>query len=238
MNRIGSVRWLVCGLVFFATTVNYVDRQVLALLNPVLKKEIGWTDATFGDINSAFQVAYGIGMLFAGRLVDVLGTRLGYSLSIAFWSVAAMLHATARSATGFVWARVGLGLGESGNFPTAIKTIAEWFPQKERALATGVMNAGTNVGATVAPILVPLLTVAYGWPAAFVSTGALGFWWLALWLAFYQPIKESKRLGDAERKYILADQGEVTERQVPWIRLLGHRQTWAFMALKAMTDPI
>jgi ACS family hexuronate transporter-like MFS transporter len=237
-SKIGNYRWVVCALLFFATTINYVDRQTLSLLNPILKKEIGWSDADFGYINAAFQIAYAIGMLAAGYLMDRLGTRRGFSLVIVFWSVAATLHAAARSAFAFGAARFLLGFGEAGNFPAAIKTVAEWFPRKERSLATGVMNAGTNVGATLAPIAVPVIAVTMGWPWAFILTGTLGFLWLAFWLPLYRSPTAHPRISQAERGYILSDQPAEPPARISWAKLLPHRQTWAFMLGKFLTDPV
>src|SRR5512143_1875641 len=181
----GTYRWRICALLFFATTINYVDRQVLGVLAPYLQSVIGWNEIQYGYIVSSFQAAYAVGLLVAGGVIDRLGTRIGYAISIAIWSLAAMSHALVQTVMGFAAARFALGLGEAGNFPAAIKTVAEWFPRKERALATGLFNSGTNIGAIVAPLAVPWLTLEYGWPAAFVATGAIGFLWLALWWPLY-----------------------------------------------------
>lgn len=235
--RAGHYRWTICALLFFATTINYLDRQVLGLLAPELQKSIGWSEAEYGGIVASFQAAYAIGLLAAGGIMDRIGTRAGFSLSLIFWSVAAMAHALANSARGFGVARFALGLGEAGNFPAAVKTVAEWFPRKERALATGVFNSGSNVGAIVAPLLVPWLAINYGWRSAFIVTGAVGFIWLAFWLALYRRPEEHPRLSPAELAYIRSDALESTEK-VPWARLLGFRQTWAFAAGKFLTDPV
>jgi ACS family hexuronate transporter-like MFS transporter len=234
--RIGY-RWTICALLFAATTINYVDRQVLGILAPTLQGEMGWTEAQYGDIVSWFSLAYAFGFLGMGRLLDRIGVRLGFSFAIVAWSLAAMGHALARTAGGFSAARAFLGLGESGNFPGAIKATAEWFPRKERALATGIFNAGSNVGAIVAPLLVPWVTLMWGWKWAFIVTGALGFVWLAFWLLLYRRPEEHPRLSRGELAYIRSDPPESTE-SVPWLSLLGHRQTWAFFLGKFLTDPI
>jgi ACS family hexuronate transporter-like MFS transporter len=222
---------------FFATTVNYIDRQVLGILAPDLQKAIGWNEIDYGYIVTAFQAAYAIGMLLVGRLMDKLGTKIGYSIAMAVWSIAAMAHSFASSVIGFAVARFSLGLGESGNFPAAIKTVAEWFPRKERALATGIFNAGSNVGAVAAPLLVPWITLTYGWQMAFIATGAIGFIWIIFWLMFYEKPDLHKRLKSEERAYIQSDPPDPQEK-IPWVRLMKHRQVWAFAIAKFMTDPI
>jgi ACS family hexuronate transporter-like MFS transporter len=232
-----NYRWTVCALLFFATTINYIDRQVLGILAPVLEKEIGWSESQYGFIVTAFQGAYAIGLLAVGRMMDVLGTKIGYSVAMVFWSIAAMAHALAKSAFGFGAARFALGLGESGNFPAAIKTVAEWFPKKERALATGIFNAGSNVGAVVAPLVVPWLTLTYGWREAFIFTAAIGFVWLIFWHWLYEKPERQKRLSSVELSYILSDPPE-PETKIKWLKLLPHRQTWAFALGKFLTDPV
>jgi ACS family hexuronate transporter-like MFS transporter len=222
---------------FFATTINYIDRQVLGILAPVLEKEIGWSESQYGFIVTAFQGAYAVGLLAVGRMMDVLGTKIGYSVAMVFWSLAAMAHALAKSAFGFGAARFALGLGESGNFPAAIKTVAEWFPKKERALATGIFNAGSNVGAVVAPLVVPWLTLNYGWQEAFIFTAAIGFLWLIFWYWLYEKPERQKRLSSAELSYILSDPPEA-QTKIKWLNLLPHRQTWAFAIGKFLTDPV
>jgi len=228
-------RWTICALLFAATSINYIDRQVLGLLAPTLQRDLGWTETQYGDIVSWFSFAYALGFLGMGRLLDRVGVRRGFSFAIVAWSLAAMSHALASTAAGFSYARAALGLGESGNFPGAIKATAEWFPRKERALATGIFNAGSNVGAIVAPILVPWITLVWGWREAFVATGALGFVWLAFWLALYR--RPEQRASARELAYIRSDPAERTEH-VPWLSLLRHRQTWAFFLAKGLTDPI
>lgn len=223
-GNIGRCRWTICALLFFATTINYVDRQVLGILAPDLQRALRWSEVDYGNIVASFQAAYAIGLLLFGGVMDRIGTRKGLAGAIIFWSLAAMAHTLARSAVGFGVARFALGLGESGNFPAAIKTVAEWFPKRERALATGIFNAGSNVGAVVAPLVVPWLALAYGWRWAFLATGALGFVWLIFWLAFYHKPEEHPRLSPQERAWIGSDPTETTT-QIPWSRLLGLRQT-------------
>src|SRR5919112_4318397 len=198
--QIGKYRWVICALLFFATTINYIDRQVLGILatDEAFKAQIGWNEAEYGFVNTAFQAAYALGLLVVGSLMDRFGTRKGFSVAIVFWSVAAMGHSLARSAFGFGVARFTLGLGEAGNFPASIKTVAEWFPQKERALATGIFNSGSNVGAIVAPLTVPLIAETLGWKWAFIITGAIGFIWLIFWFLIYEVPARHARLTKAE----------------------------------------
>ncbi|HSS20494.1 MAG TPA: MFS transporter [Pyrinomonadaceae bacterium] len=238
-GAIGRYRWVICALLFFATTVNYIDRQVLGILatDDNFKHTIGWNDAQYGFVQTAFQGAYAVGLLVVGSLMDRLGSRKGFSFAVGFWSVAAMGHALARSIFGFGVARFALGLGEAGNFPAAIKTVAEWFPKKERALATGIFNSGSNVGAIVGPLAVPFIAVSYGWQWAFILTGALGFIWLVAWLAIYRRPEEHPKLSARELAYIQSDPAEPTTK-IKWSRLFPHRQTWAFAVGKLMTDPI
>jgi ACS family hexuronate transporter-like MFS transporter len=236
--RTGNYRWTVCALLFFATTINYIDRQVLGILAPDLQKIIGWSEVDYGYIVTAFQTAYAIGLLLFGRFIDRFGTRIGYLIAILVWSAAAMAHAAARSAFGFGAARFTLGLGEAGNFPSAIKAVAEWFPKKERALATGIFNAGTNVGAVIAPAVVPWITVTFGWPAAFLATGAIGFIWVFFWIVLYEVPEKKKSLSRPELAYILSDHDESGPEKIGWLELLKYRQTWAIVIGKFMTDPI
>ncbi|HEY8561501.1 MAG TPA: MFS transporter [Pyrinomonadaceae bacterium] len=236
-ERIGRRRWLICALLFFAATINYIDRQVIGILKPTLQTEIGWSETEYSWIVFSFQTAYAVGMLFVGNLMDKIGTRVGSALSITVWSIAAVAHAAASSVTGFAAARFALGIGEAGYFPGAIKTVSEWFPKKERALATGIFNAGTNVGALATPLVVPWLALTYGWQEAFIMTGAIGFIWLFFWLLIYRKPGEDARLSKAELEYIRSDPEESTER-IPWARLFPHRQTWAFAIGKFLTDPI
>jgi ACS family hexuronate transporter-like MFS transporter len=236
-SKVGNYRWVICALLFFAATINYIDRQVIGILKPTLQTEIGWTEIDYSWIVFSFQAAYAIGLLGIGRLMDRIGTRKGFSLAIIFWSVAAMGHALARSAFGFGVARFFLGLGEAGNFPASIKTVAEWFPKKERALATGIFNSGTNIGALVTPLAVPIITLAWGWRAAFIFTGAIGFIWLAAWWTLYRKPEEHPSLSKSELNYIQSDPPDPVVT-IPWARLLPHRQTWAFALGKFITDPI
>lgn len=243
---VGKYRWTICSLVFFATTINYLDRAVISLLKPYLEKSFHWNSGDYANIEIAFKLAYAVGMIGVGRLIDKLGTKLGYALSTVLWSVAAMGHALVSSTLGFGVARGFLGITEAGNFPAAIKTTAEWFPQRERALATGIFNSGSNVGAIVAPLSVPLIAETIGWQWAFLITGALGFVWLVLWQAIYETPANSKRLGKAEFDYINADlpaglpaEGVGEEKpKASWGKLLSFRQTWAFVIGKFLTDPI
>ena len=252
----GHQRWFICALLFFAATINYVDRQVIGLLKPTLQTQFGWSEIDYSDIVLAFQLAYAVGLLLAGRLMDRLGARVGFSLAIVVWSVAAIAHAEAEaigrvaapilavaglaysaSVAGFIVARFALGLGESGNFPAAIKVVAEWFPKRERALATGIFNSGTNVGALLTPLVVPWITLAWGWYWAFVATGALGFFWLAWWWVGYRPPDRHPRVSSGELAYIRSDPEEPSVR-VPWRTLLRHREAWAFVLGKFLTDPV
>ena len=236
-ERVGSYRWTICALLFFATTINYVDRSVLGLLAPVLQKEIGWDQIDYGNIVAAFMAAYAIAMFFAGRFIDKVGTKIGFSVSIVVWSVAAMGHALARSVIGFGAARFALGLGESGNFPSSNKAIAEWFPKKERALAISLFNSGANIGALVVPLVVPWIALTWGWQAAFIFTGLLGFIWLLFWLWLYEIPERHKRVSGAELEYIHSDAAESAPETIPWLGLLRYRQTWSFVVGKFLTDP-
>jgi ACS family hexuronate transporter-like MFS transporter len=235
--RAGNYRWTICALLFFATTINYVDRQVLGILAPELQNSIGWNEAQYGYIVTAFQGAYAFALLVAGGLMDRVGTRLGYSIAVTVWSLASMAHSLARSAFGFGVARFALGLGEAGNFPAAIKTVTEWFPKKERALAIGIFNSGSNVGAIIAPLTVPWIALHYGWRWAFLLTGVTDFVWLACWLIFYRKPEQHPRLSKAEFDYIRSDPAEPSTK-IPWARLFPYRQTWAFAAGKFLTDPV
>lgn len=233
----GNVRWIICALLFFATTVNYIDRQIIGILKPTLKESLHWTEADYGDIVFWFNVAYAAGYFFSGRLMDWIGVRVGLAVSVAVWSVAAMGHAAVRTVTGFSAARFGLGLAEGGNFPAAIKAVSEWFPRRERALATGIFNSGSNVGALITPLLVPWLTARWGWPASFLVTGALGLLWLGFWWALYGNPQTHRLVTPAERAWIMSDPAEPSAR-VPWLPLLAKRQTWAFCAGMFLTSPV
>ncbi len=243
-STIGRYRWTICSLLFFATTINYLDRAVISLLKSTLTEQLHWDDADYTNVEIAFKVSYAIGLLGAGRLIDKLGTKIGYALATGIWSIAAVCHAFTNTVFGFGVARSALGVSEAGNFPAAIKTVAEWFPKKERALATGIFNSGANIGAIVAPLTVPWITIHWGWQWAFVITGALGFIWLIFWFRMYEIPAKHKKLSTAELAYINSDTDEAptgTADNRPafsWTRLLGFRQTWAFALGKLLTDPI
>jgi len=236
--RLGHVRWTICAMLFAATSINYMDRQVIAILKPTLQHSIGLTEVNYGYIVFAFQLAYAIGVLAAGRLIDRLGTRIGYCVFMGIWSLSAMGHALANSAFEFGIARFCLGLGESGNFPAAIKTIAEWFPQKERSLATGIFNSGANVGAILAPLLVPWVALHYSWRAAFLITGFFSFLWIIWWYRNYRKPTDHPTLTGVELRHIYEEAAAQMGPRVRWLRLLSHRQTWAFAVGKFLTDPI
>jgi ACS family hexuronate transporter-like MFS transporter len=242
----GNYRWVICSLIFFATTINYLDRAVISLLKSDLTKDFKWDDGDYANIEIAFKVAYSIGLLFAGRLIDKLGTKMGYFFSTLLWSISAVFHALVNSTFGFGVVRSALGLSEAGNFPSAIKTVAEWFPKKERALATGIFNSGANIGAIIAPLTVPFIAVTWGWRWAFVITGSIGFIWLVLWLIFYEIPTRQKRLNKVEFDYINSDTDEQDKTdklsdnstKASWAKLLTYKQTWAFSIGKFLTDPI
>ncbi|MDR6807999.1 ACS family hexuronate transporter-like MFS transporter [Dyadobacter sp. BE34] len=235
-----SYRWRVVALLFCATTINYLDRQVLGLLKPTLEADFGWTESDFSHIVMAFQAAYAFSLIGFGAIIDKIGTKIGYVISVVVWSIAAMLHAVATGTFSFGFMRAILGLGEAGNFPVAIKATAEWFPKKERALATGIFNSGANIGAVVAPIMVPWILGAYGWQEAFLITGALGFVWLIFWWRFYELPAKQSRINKAEYDYIHSDNEADTSNEAPvkWLQLFKIRQTWAFVFGKMLTDPI
>jgi ACS family hexuronate transporter-like MFS transporter len=231
-------RWSICALLFFAATINYMDRQVIALLKPTLQSQLGWSEIGYSNIVFAFHVAYAIGLLVMGRVVDRLGTRRGFSLSVLVWSAAAMAHAVTRSVLQFSIVRFALGIGESGNFPSSIKTVAEWFPKKERALATGLFNSGTNIGAIVTPLVVPWITYRFGWQMAFIGTGALGLIWLLAWWTLYQRPEKHPGISPEELAYIRSDPPEVDPPKISLRTLIDHRQTWAIALGRLFTDPI
>lgn len=234
----GRFRWTICALLFFATTINYIDRLVFGLLGPELQKIFNWSNADYTGIVFWFEVAYAIGLTGFGRFLDWAGTRKGFAISITGWSIAAGLHAVMSTIAGFSLARFLLGLTEAGVFPAGIKTTAEWFPKKERALVAGIFNAGSNVGAISAPLLVPWLFLTYGWQWTFIITGLLGFIWLVLWLSLYRPPEQHPRLSKAELDYILSDPPEPEMEKAPWLGLLKFRQTWAFLMAKFFTDSV
>ncbi|MFN4285511.1 MAG: MFS transporter [Lacibacter sp.] len=262
-ETIGKYRWTICSLLFFATTVNYLDRQVLSLLKPALEEEFGWSNTDYANIASVFQFTYAISMLFAGRIIDRLGTKWGYGWAIIIWSVGAIIHAFAIpigqginallgwmgfgffsvSVLGFMFSRAVLGFGESGNFPAAIKATAEYFPKKERAFATGIFNSGANVGAILAPLTVPWMAAKWGWESTFIVVGAIGFVWLVFWLVYYEKPEKQKRLSAAELEHILSDKEEDVAATAPaekvrWFRLLAYNQTWSFAVGKFLTDGV
>lgn len=263
-EKIGKFRWTICALLFFATTVNYLDRQVLSLLQPLLAEKFGWSNTDYANIAAVFQFTYAISMLFAGRLIDRLGTKWGFALALIIWSLAAILHAYAEnlgelfspafvalgivapvSVIGFMIARALLGFGESGNFPAAIKATAEYFPKKERSFATGIFNSGSNVGAILAPITVPWIAYHWGWEFTFWIIGAIGFVWLIFWFWLYEKPEKQTRLSEAERAYInsdvedqLAASSTHAAEKVSWFKLLGYKQTWSFAFGKFMTDGV
>jgi MFS transporter, ACS family, hexuronate transporter len=263
-NAIGKYRWTICALLFFATTINYLDRQVLSLLQPTLAEKFGWSNTDYANIAATFQFVYAISMLFAGRFIDRLGTKKGYAIALVVWSLGAILHAYAESigsmflplasalgfavsvsVLGFIISRAVLAFGEAGNFPAAIKSTAEWFPKKERAFATGIFNSGTNIGAVLAPLTVPVIAAKWGWEMAFWVIGAFGFLWLIFWFIYYDTPAKQKRLGEAEREYIHSDVESKLEASSPaaaervsWVKLLGYNQTWSFAAGKFLTDGV
>ena len=243
--KIKNYRWIIVALIFFATTINYIDRQIIGLLKPVLEVEFGWTETDFAHIVMAFTAAYAIGLLVLGRFIDKIGTRLGYAFIICLWSLAGMFHALARSAMHFMLARFGLGFGEAGNFPAGVKTISEWFPKKERALATGIFNSGPSVGVVLALIIVPWILSNYSWHEVFWITGGIGFIWLIFWLKFYDIPSRQKRLSVKEYNFILngkeieAKQEEIRGRvKIRWYKLFTFPQTWALITGKGLIDPI
>ncbi|WP_233841060.1 MFS transporter [Dyella sp. 2HG41-7] len=237
MTNVGNYRWRVCAMLLAATTINYIDRQVLGVLAPFLQQKMGWTELDYSYIVTAFQAAYAIGLLSAGAVIDRFGTRIGYALAIGIWSLAAMAHSLASGVTSFAVARFVLGLGESGNFPAAVKAVAEWFPQRERALAAGIFNSGSNVGAVVAPLVVPFVAFRWGWQSAFLFTGVLSALWVTGWLLTYRTPDRQPKLSAAERAYIDEEPSAAAVR-IPWSQLLRYRQAWAMVAAKFITDPI
>ena len=233
----GRFRWVICGLLFLGVTKNYMDRGVLGVLKTPLQAAFGWDEIRYGHLVTIFQLAYAAGMLCMGRLIDRLGTRMGYAVAMVFWSIASMAHAAANSFWTFAMARAALGFGEAGVFPASIKSVAEWFPKKERALATGIFNAGTSAGAIITPLVVPRIAESIGWRWAFVLVGALGFIWLIIWMALYRKPEQHSRCTEEERRYIQSDTAPPAEK-ISWARLVGYRQTWTFAAGKFLTDPI
>jgi len=241
-QKMTNYRWTVVSLLFFATTINYLDRNVIGILKPTLEQVFNWTEKDYSKIVMAFTASYAFGLLIFGRIIDKIGSKLGYSIIIVVWSIAAILHAGVRSTLGFIGVRVLLGLGESGNFPAAVKAVAEWFPKRDRALATGVFNSGANIGAMVVPIVVPLLLAAFGWQMAFVITGAVGFIWLVFWVMLYEIPSRHKKVNQEEIDYIHSDAPASAAAQqgpsIGWGRLFGMKQTWVFIVGKFLSDPV
>ncbi len=237
MNQVGRFRWVICALLLFGTTKNYMDRQLIGVLKGTLQHDLGWSEIDYSNLVTSFQAAYALGLLLVGRLIDSVGTRIGYALAMACWSLASMAHGMVSSLGGFMAARFALGFGEAGVFPASLKATAEWFPRKERALATGIFNAGTNAGAIVTPLLAPWITIHWGWRWAFFLIGAVGFVWLALWLWIYRKPEDHPRCSPAELRYIRSDPAEASTK-TSWLELAAYRQTWAFATGKFLIDPI
>ena len=237
---LSNIRWTIVALLFFATTINYIDRQVIGLLKPFIQGDLHWDEADYGYIVTAFQMAYALGMIISGRLLDRFGTRIGYSMSIFVWSVGATLHSVMHSVFGFGVVRAVLGFGEAGNFPAAVKTIAEWFPKRDRAFATGIFNAGSTIGAIIAPIIVATVTISLGWRWAFIITGSLGIIWIVFWYLFYQSPSKHKRISASELSYIQSDNSQaekaIVEKGMGWGKLLRYKQTYAICFSRFVTD--
>jgi ACS family hexuronate transporter-like MFS transporter len=237
-ERVGRFRWVICALLFAATALNYVDRQIIGILQPMLAHKFHWTETDYSNVVFSFQLAYAIGYIVFGKLIDRIGARAGYAIAVAIWTVAHVAHAWASSLSDFIVARFAIGLGESGNFPAGLKAVAEWFPKRERALATGIFNAGTNIGAIVTPLIVPTITLTLGWQAAFLITGSFTVIWLVVWLAVYRPPRQHKRLGAAELALIESDPPDPVLVSIPWRKLLAVRETWAYALGKFLIDPV
>ena len=238
-GRVGRYRWVICGLLFAATAINYIDRQMIGVLKPTIAHELNWSETDYAAIVFWFQCAYAIGYLGFGKLVDVIGARFGYAVAVVIWTIAHVAHGGVHSVTQFAMARFGLGIGESGNFPAGVKSVADWFPAKERALAIGVFNAGSNVGAIITPLLVPVITLAYGWRMAFILTGIFGVVWVIAWVAMYRDPREHKRVGAAELAYIEQDPADpAVKPNNLWFKVLAKKETWAFALGKFFIDPI
>jgi ACS family hexuronate transporter-like MFS transporter len=237
LARPGRFRWVICALLFAATALNYVDRQIIGILEPRLAEQLHWTETDYANIVFCFQLAYALGYIAFGKLIDRMGARVGYAVAVAIWTVAHVAHAWAGSLSSFMVARFAIGLGESGNFPAGLKAVAEWFPKRERALATGIFNAGANVGAIVTPLIVPAITLSLGWRAAFVITGSFTIVWLVVWLVLYRSPRQHPRLGHAELALIESDPPDPPVT-IPWVSLLKVRETWAYAIGKFLIDPI
>ncbi len=244
MQKMSNYRWTICSLVFFATTINYLDRQVISLLKPYLEKEFDWSETDYSNIVAAFQLAYALGMLGVGSIIDRIGSKLGYAVSLILWSIAAIMHAFVKTTFGFGVVRAFLGVTEAGNFPAAIKVVAEWFPKRERAFATGIFNSGTNIGAIIAPLIVPWLAVTYSWQMAFILTGVVGFLWLIFWFLLYETPERHKRISASELAHINSDEEIITVKEgeteaiIPWRKLLTYKQTWAYAVGKFLSDGV
>src|SRR5436305_11073232 len=236
-SAVGRFRWVICAVLLLGVTKNYMDRQVIAVLKGTLQHDLGWSEIDYGNLVFTFQLAYAAGLLLVGRVIDVVGTRLGYAISMVAWSLASMAFGAMNSMQGFLAARFALGFGEAGVFPASIKAVAEWFPKKERALATGIFNAGTNVGAIITPLIVPWIVLRWGWQGAFVGIGAIGFVWLFIWLLIYRKPEDHRGVSKAELDYIRSDPQEPAGK-TKWVRLFPLRQTWAFAMGKFLTDPV
>ncbi len=237
--RAGNYRWVICALLFAATAINYVDRQILGVLKPTLQHDLHWDEEQYAFIVTCFQGAYAVGYLGFGRLIDRIGARLGFAGAIVVWTIAHVAHAAARTAFGFTIARIGLGLGESGNFPAGVKAVAEWFPKSERALATSIFNAGSGIGAIITPLIVPPIVLYFGWRAAFVITGSFSLIWLLVWLRTYTRPRENKHVGAGELAFIESDPPDSeAHANIPWLRLLRVKETWAYAIAKFLIDPI
>jgi ACS family hexuronate transporter-like MFS transporter len=237
VERAGRYRWVIVALLFAATAINYVDRQMIGVLKPTLSAELGWTETAYADIVFWFQAAYAIGYIGFGRIVDRIGARFGYAIAFVIWTLAHVGHGFVHSVTQFAMVRFGLGLGEAGNFPAGIKAVTEWFPAKERALAVGIFNAGANVGAIITPLVVPALTLAYGWRMAFIVTGAFSVIWLIAWVTIYRRPREQPRVSDAELAWIESDPADPI-KPLPWRQLIRVKETWAYALGKFFIDPI
>jgi ACS family hexuronate transporter-like MFS transporter len=237
-TSIGHFRWLICGLLFYATTVNYMDRVVMGILKTTIARDLHWTDTDYGQITAAFQIGYAVMLPVAGRLIDWLGLRIGYPLAVFVWGLSSIAHSFAGNLFQFTVVRFSLGLGEAANFPAAIKAVADWFPRKERALATGVFNSGTNVGALIAPLIVPIVVVHFGWHSAFLVTGSISLSWIVVWLLIYREPEQQPRLSPAELAYIRSDGAPEPAAKIPYVTLLTKRATWAFLLAKFFTDPV
>jgi ACS family hexuronate transporter-like MFS transporter len=239
MNNVGKFRWAICALLFFACTVNYMDRQVLGLLKPVLAQKFEWTETDYSRMAILFQLAYAIGQISFGPIINWIGTKTAYAGSVLFWSLAAMSHALCRTVAGFCGARFALGLGESGNYPAAIRVVTEWFPPKERSVATGIFNTGSNMGAIFAPVLVPFIVATFGgWQAAFITLGCADLVWLGFWIWFYNSPEKSKHVKPAELAHIHSGVAPTAERNIPWRKLLGYREAWAYYGTCVLVGPV